>query len=291
MDCAAHLTVLDELLTRPLPGASALTGLTRLTGPAGAGQEPAAELRRVVDALTRRWGAPMSVAAHGVVDPTLYREGWHSLSEPFGDRLAELAGWAVRGRLIGCGLTRGADGPALVAVVRERADPALLAVPQDALDGSATWTDRLQAVTGWTGPAARAVDWPSVHTLLGTTLPADYRQLIDRFGPGSFDGYVRLLVPGAESQHPDEVDAGRLLRWADTEQGDTFYWLADAADPDDWPVLARGEDEWYRFDGPAGELVQRLLTDPRHPGSIAGLIDEHFFEPDEPDKPDKPERA
>lgn len=60
-----------------------------------------------------------------------------------------------------------------------------------------------------------------------------------------------------------------LIKWGHADSPWNFFWLADAVeDPGSWPVMAQGEadpdpdEEWYRFEMPASELVYRVVTDP-----------------------------
>ena len=73
---------------------------------------------------------------------------------------------------------------------------------------------------------------------------------------------------------------GGLLRWADSVQANQFYWLTVSADPDRWPIIARNVDgdQWERFDGSTTEFIHRVLTDTRHPFSVAQFVDTHTFE-------------
>ncbi|THA76486.1 SMI1/KNR4 family protein [Streptomyces sp. A0642] len=168
-----------------------------------------------------------------------------------------------------------------------------------------SWVDRVVAVTGWTrGRGASPVGWSAVEARLGTALPGDYKDLVERFGYGDFDDYLGLLIPDGPPGSLDlvsfnefwaraaEEDGGQwwepyglhpspggLLQWASTEQRTSFYWLTEGADPDRWPILVTGEDyaHWDRFDGSTAEFIHRLLTDPLHPRSTARHFDEHWF--------------
>ncbi|MFD5063940.1 hypothetical protein [Streptomyces sp. NPDC058394] len=81
------------------------------------------------------------------------------------------------------------------------------------------------------------VDWPATEAALGTSLPNDYKGIVDLFGSGGFDEYLDLLVPGvlgmdlvawskgdavqaAELWRPHAVYPARhgLLRWGASEQ-------------------------------------------------------------------------
>jgi hypothetical protein len=155
------------------------------------------------------------------------------------------------------------------------------------------WVDRLQEVTGWQEPRWEC-DWRSVESDLGTALPGDYKELCDRFGPGYFSRYIRV-VPGLgresvlywrqvhkelfeESPVGEEltfspykaygVDGKNgLLTWGTSETEGFFFWLADAAvDPDEWPILARYDmsldQEWDRYEMSVSEFVYRVIADP-----------------------------
>ena len=175
------------------------------------------------------------------------------------------------------------------------------------MDTSATWSEKLAAITGWDSTRTRTIDWPSVESRLGTALPTDYKETAERFGSGEFDGYLGLSTPDAPGTHHDLVKeaerlgaqtsadprindlyrpypvfpaAGGLLRWADSVQADQFFWLTEAANPDEWPILAQAHEdagEWERFDGSASEFIHRILTDPQQLFSVAEFFDVHTF--------------
>ncbi|MGW0553013.1 hypothetical protein ACWDZ6_02160 [Streptomyces sp. NPDC002926] len=164
--------------------------------------------------------------------------------------------------------------------------------------------DRVVAITGWARERSDVVDWARVETRLGTALPRDYRELVERFGYGDFDGHLGLLLPdgppgslhivevnefwarsaGADGSGPWEPyrlypAPGGLLQWASTEQRTSFYWLTEGADPDRWPILVTEDDctDWDRFDGSTAEFIYHMLTDPLHPHSTARCFDRHWF--------------
>lgn len=140
-------------------------------------------------------------------------------------------------------------------------------------------------------PAAR--DWPSVAEVLGVSLPADYRDLVDAYGGGRFDGYLWVLEPGCPNENYDlvtsereraeafgmlwdfgepkpeflEEDGARLVPWGATDNGEFLYWLVrPEQEPEQWAVLvneARGE-EWERYElGCAAFLVGALTGEVR----------------------------
>ncbi|WP_405682719.1 hypothetical protein [Streptomyces sp. NBC_00057] len=178
--------------------------------------------------------------------------------------------WILGGSWIGCGEIDTDEGRCVVVVVAARPTPVSDDLPQDA-----SWLDRIIATTGHRGKREYAIDWAAAEARLGSRLPTDYKRMAERFGYGSFDGFVDLAVPGWPSEASDPVgDAlqiaqwartygrslrkphqpfpapGGLLRRAFTEQADDFFWLTEDPDPDRWPVVACGElAEWSRFDG------------------------------------------
>lgn len=131
------------------------------------------------------------------------------------------------------------------------------------------------------------VDWVNVERALGTELPADYKQLVEAYGPGSFDDFLWLLLPMPSNLHLDLVnqqavrlDALRslqaggellpqglrpeyLIAWATTDNGDVCYWSRGSADgPEKWIVAvneARGL-AWETFKISTSEFLVELLS-------------------------------
>ena len=122
----------------------------------------------------------------------------------------------------------------------------------------------LRELVGAPPAGVPAVDWADVHARLGLQLPADYREFIDTYGPGTL-GDVRIMAPG----QPPEMDLFALLArkytqvhevnrddgvyppfypetggtvcWGETA-GWTCAWLPGAADPDRWAAAVVGAD-------------------------------------------------
>jgi hypothetical protein len=253
------------------------------------------------ETLSGRYGQPRDlVTTGGHADPTVTERTGAPLLAPFGDQVVEMRAWAYADRWIGCGAVRsgGAGGDVRpVLVVTERVTP-----QPDGLPETASWVDRVLAITGWARERVDVVDWTAVETRLATALPGDYKELVERFGYGAFDGYLRLLLPdgppgslhivefnefwarsaGADGSGPWEPyrrypAPGGLLQWASTEQRTSFFWLTEGDDPDRWPILVTEDDytAWHRFDGSTAEFVHRMLTDPLHPHSTARYFDGH----------------
>jgi len=117
----------------------------------------------------------------------------------------------------------------------------------------------LRELIGASPTGVRAVDWAGVHARLGFRLPADYREFIDTYGPGTL-GDIRIMAPGA----PGGMDLFELLEWKYAQVRDAsrdlvfrppFYpepggtvcwgeasggwacgWAPGSADPDEWTV-------------------------------------------------------
>lgn len=119
--------------------------------------------------------------------------------------LLELRGWVLAERWFGYGVTATADGPRRVVVLARRS---FVRPP------GVGWVALLREATGRTEPDRRGFDWAATEAALGTPLPGDYKDIVDAFGPGSFDEYLDLLVPGAVGT--DLVSWGRdMARYAD----------------------------------------------------------------------------
>lgn len=155
------------------------------------------------------------------------------------------------------------------------------------------WVDRLQVVTGWSGPGWEC-DWNSVESALGIALPIDYKELCDRFGPGEFSEYLCVApgegggsvldwwredqamfsenLTGAELMFDKYKPFGiegqsGLLTWGTSQTGGFFFWLADSQeDPDEWPIIARYDmsldQEWDRYEMSVSEFVYRVIANP-----------------------------
>jgi hypothetical protein len=117
------------------------------------------------------------------------------------------------------------------------------------------------------------VEWAAVEGNLGTRLPADYKGLVQTYGPGAFDDFLSVFQPvtpfltlelayqarrGAEIHGRDE-----LMAVAGTDNGDTLYWVKHPADePDAWTITGNGarNDQWPRFDGGLAAFLHAVLS-------------------------------
>ena len=138
-------------------------------------------------------------------------------------------------------------------------------------------------------PGVTPVRWDGVVLPGGAPPPADYRALVDAYGPGRFDGFLWVLQPSSSNRYLDlgyqtgaQLDALRVLRdegeeipfelddpathaiaWAMTDNGDVVWWRrAPGAPPEAWTVAvtdSRGP-YWDAYDGPATRFLHDVLT-------------------------------
>ncbi|MFC7814807.1 hypothetical protein ACFUTR_09175 [Streptomyces sp. NPDC057367] len=54
--------------------------------------------------------------------------------------------------------------------------------------------------------------------------------------------------------------AGGLLHCAETSSGDLFYWRTGGTDPDCWPVVSTGNDDWWEYDKGLVSLLAGLVS-------------------------------
>jgi hypothetical protein len=140
-------------------------------------------------------------------------------------------------------------------------------------------------------PTAAEGDFAAVEADLGTTLPSDYKELVHRYGYGTFSDFLNLWSPffapcTMMSQARDTLDADRSLArvapkavpfppfpaadgalpWARTDNGDVVYWLT-WGQADAWPVAVHNPRGGPKYDlvegGAAALLVQWLRGQPR----------------------------
>lgn len=151
--------------------------------------------------------------------------------------------------------------------------------------------EQLARDAGLTAPRRSQVDWDRAEAAVGTRLPADYREYVHWFGPGDFDEYLIVCVPGVENsntelaarlakeRHGARVQAdiaprakpriplfpepGGWLPWGFTTGGDGLYWVTSGADPDRWTIAgrpSRGSD-LASFDGGFAAFLHAFVWD------------------------------
>lgn len=132
-----------------------------------------------------------------------------------------------------------------------------------------SWTERLAVDIGWTRRRG-SINWPSVESLLGTSLPNSYKSYSETFGWGEFNGSFEVFAATPDLNHggiagevrkraelveiDDEFEemyapyglfprVGGLLIWGVTGRGDSLFWETRADDSNDWPIIAITEDD------------------------------------------------
>jgi hypothetical protein len=156
---------------------------------------------------------------------------------------------------------------------------------------------------------ARTVDWPTLETELGLRLPHDYRDLVETYGPGSFDEFIHIYQPNSPLREVDlahqreraiwalkklqeggeEIpysltDPVQLLPFGRTDNGDVCYWfMHDADDPNAWTVVvnAARDSRWVEYLGTVTSFLADVLS-----GTFEVAVfpddfpsEEPFFEP------------
>ena len=260
-----------------------------------------AELRSFSEAMDGDIGHMRRLVVDSRIDPDADERWGTVLLESWGDRFIDFAIAPYDAHWIGAGTVRtDPEGVRPIVVLGERGDPVTAAQPQDA-----SWTERLVAVAGWVPRQTSTVDWDEVHRRLGTPLPSDYRNLVDAFGRGGFDGYLVVATPEPTMTGTSLIDEawqwadyderndilaygyprrmfprpGGLLEWGRAVDSQcVFFWATEGEDPDQWPTYVTDDaDQWDLIDMPMSEVVFRQTTDPDFYYSTADDHTRHWF--------------
>jgi len=167
----------------------------------------------------------------------------------------------------------------------------------------------LSRISGVAQSRRFTVPWPRIEDDLGTSLPADYKDIVEWFGPGEFSPFLGLFVPGIENP-ATELRAmaksftrslgsilpiqprvpygvfpapGGLLAWGSSENGGLFFWETSPEIPDSWRVVAveSGWRDIFIYDGGIGDFLVSLFEGRLEIPFIGALnedIDEEFDE-------------
>lgn len=168
------------------------------------------------------------------------------------------------------------------------------------------WVDELVSLTGWRGER-QEMEWDDVEREFGTPLPPDFKAICEVFGPGSFCGYLELMLP-VDSADPysllgrwEAFDSRRespavrsffepyelfedsgLILWGVSVTEASYCWLADVSRrPEEWPVVARTDplEDWHRLDMSTAEFICRVFTEPEfRPFSVARKVSVPYFQ-------------
>jgi hypothetical protein len=130
------------------------------------------------------------------------------------------------------------------------------------------------------------IDWGVVEAGLGTPLPADYKALIETYGPGTFDDFLTVFQPGTpfltielafQARRSEQIlnqlrDQGReiipfppgeLLPAAGTDNGDTLYWIKRPTEESDaWTITGNEARNtiWPQFPGGLAAFLHAVLS-------------------------------
>ncbi|WP_201009266.1 SMI1/KNR4 family protein [Kitasatospora sp. Root187] len=149
-----------------------------------------------------------------------------------------------------------------------------------------TIDDLIRLVQPPANPVHANGDWAAVEAALGLGLPADFKDLIERYGSGLFVDFIAPLTPfggrnllvesarqlldGERSfrrSNPDKCpypfhpEPGGLLPWAGVDNGARLCWLTEG-EPDSWTVVAWNPRSWYyeAYEVGAVEFLHDLLS-------------------------------
>ncbi|MFD7026430.1 histone-like nucleoid-structuring protein Lsr2 [Streptomyces sp. NPDC059917] len=132
-------------------------------------------------------------------------------------------------------------------------------------------------------------DWNAIERKLGTGLPQDYKDLVDRYGPGQFCGFISLYQPHGAGQWADltgpmparlrerieEVRGSARTPWplphapqhlfamGSTANGDYLFWVTQPDGvPDAWAVAVNEalRAPWFTYPGTLTEFLLAVLT-------------------------------
>ncbi len=132
-----------------------------------------------------------------------------------------------------------------------------------------------------------AVDWEVATSALGVSLPADYMQLVNEWGAGTFGDFIVVFAPGHERPHlelvheakgwlwaleeqamagedlpfPPRIAPGGLLAWGVSGNGDPCFWHLRSEDPASWTIAVEEAraPEWHLFEGGVVDFLVAVL--------------------------------
>ncbi|GHA14319.1 hypothetical protein GCM10010329_41520 [Streptomyces spiroverticillatus] len=157
----------------------------------------------------------------------------------------------------------------------------------------------LPAIRQYRAMQRQTVNWDFISAELGTMLPTDFMSLSEEYTPLVIGDFLALQtpIPGRESSYVrgirrllgdleslvgsgmahgyvDHPNAGGLLPWGSSNEGDLFYWRTNVDSPDSWGIVVSGHnDDWNSFNGSLTDYLS---------GLVSGLVDPDGLSPDFP---------
>ncbi|MFD0371088.1 SMI1/KNR4 family protein [Streptomyces sp. NPDC127114] len=131
------------------------------------------------------------------------------------------------------------------------------------------------------------VDWAAVERAYGVHFPPDYKKFVAKFGGGTIEGSIGILVPietadpmirrvyrlldsvredpdlqrwsGVEGATPS---LGDVLIWGDTDSADFIGWLTIGENSETWPlvVYSRVKASWSLYECGMSEFLAGILS-------------------------------
>lgn len=158
---------------------------------------------------------------------------------------------------------------------------------------------------------AMNIAWNPVEEALGMRLPADYKQLAEQYGPGSFANYIHIYHPHGVTEfvsltgpmparvrghlrndvergtYPVPHNPDSLFTIGVTDNGEYIFWIMDPVDqPDRWRIAVNEARslQWFTFNGSLTEFLASVLNGqtkvPQFPHSL--LEETPAFTPSHP---------
>ncbi|OKI47487.1 hypothetical protein [Streptomyces sp. MJM1172] len=134
-------------------------------------------------------------------------------------------------------------------------------------------------------------DWVAAEDVLGSALPADFKRLCEWYPtfvlddfmspglpwPGEMTGWARRTCKEREGWAsdrfhgfcPQEVDAGSLLSWGESMEGDQFLWSSVTEDPEHWLVTVSSRNGvWWHYEGGMVQFLAELCDGTLEPWGL-----------------------
>lgn len=133
-------------------------------------------------------------------------------------------------------------------------------------------------------------NWNKVEESIGLNLPVDYKEIVEVFPSGYFQGFVQVIRPGDVRASKDEFlgyyahrledmrrwredepdrfplpifpEPGGLLPWGRSIRSDLFFWVTSSEDPAEWPVVVADQEFawWVPYEGGVCDLLMEIVN-------------------------------